>query len=115
LSDTFFSPAALTGHPDLRIAALAPMAVAQEYRRQGVGSALIRSGMEYCKETGFGAAVVLGHPEYYPRFGFTPANQFNLRCEYTVPVEAFMVVELQPGCLHYRSGTIRYHEAFNGL
>lgn len=78
---------------------LAPMAVAPERQRQGIGSALVRAGLDRCKEPGFGAIVVLGHPEYYPRFGFSIAKRFDIGCEYEVPDEVFMVMELQPGYL----------------
>jgi putative acetyltransferase len=61
-----FSPVSLTGHPDLKIMGLAPMAVAPEYQRKGIGSALVRAGLDRCKQLGSGAVVVLGHPGYYP-------------------------------------------------
>jgi putative acetyltransferase len=109
-----FSPIALSGHPGLRIMGLAPMAVAPARQNQGIGSALVRAGLERCRELGFGAVVVLGHPRYYPRFGFCPAARFGLRCEYDAPDEAFMAVELQPRYLRGKSGTVRYHVAFNG-
>lgn len=92
---------------------LAPMAVAPDHQRKGVGSALVRSGLARCKELDFSAVVVLGHPEYYPRFGFTPAVQFGIGCEFAAPPEAFMIVELETGCLHGKSGMIRYHSAFD--
>src|SRR6185503_109729 len=62
-----FSPVTLAGHPELRIMGLAPMAVVPEHQREGIGSALVRAGLEECRKLGFGAAVVLGHPAYYPR------------------------------------------------
>ena len=58
--------------------------------------------------------VVLGHPEYYPRFGFVPASRFGLRCEYDVPDEVFMALELEAGALSGVSGLLSYHEAFAG-
>ena len=91
------------------------MAVTFTHRRQGVGSALIRGGLERCKEMGFGAVVVLGHPEYYPRFGFRPAVNHGLACEYDAPPEAFMVMELQPNYLAAASGTVSYHAAFGDV
>jgi len=107
-----FSPVSLSGHPDLQIMGLAPMAVAPEHQRMGVGSALVRAGLEQCKRLGFGAVVVLGHPEYYPRFGFVPSTRFHIGSEYNAPEDAFMAMELLPGYLHQRAGTIRYHAAF---
>jgi putative acetyltransferase len=110
-----FTPVALSGHPDLKIMGLAPMAVSTQYRRKGTGSALVRVGLEQCRLLGFGAVVVLGHPKYYPRFGFSPAARFGIDCEYRVPEEAFMLVELQSGYLLGASGTVRYHAAFSDL
>jgi putative acetyltransferase len=110
-----FSPVSLTGHADLKIMGLAPMAVAPEHQRKGVGSALIRAGLERCKRLGFGAVVVLGHPEYYPRFGFVPSTRFGMTSEYGAPEEAFMAMELNPGYLGRKAGTIRYHAAFAGV
>jgi putative acetyltransferase len=108
-----FSPVSLTGHPDVKIMGLAPMAVAPNHQRKGIGSALVRAGLERCKQLGFGAVVVLGHPEYYPRFGFSPSSRFGMGCEYEVPEGVFMVMELQPGYLRHTSGTIKYHAAFS--
>ena len=110
-----FSPVSLSGHAALKIAGLAPMAVAPEEQRRGVGSALVRTGLERCRQAGFGAIVVLGHPEYYPRFGFVPSARLGIKSEYDVPEEAFMVLELQPAYLSGRAGTIRYHAAFGDL
>jgi putative acetyltransferase len=107
-----FAPVTLMAHPDLRIAGLAPMAVVPAKQRQGIGSALIHEGLERCGQLGFGAVIVLGHAEYYPRFGFTPASRFGLRCEYDVPANVFMALELDQGILKGKSGTIRYHPAF---
>ena len=110
-----FSPVSLSGHPGLKIMGLAPMAVTLAHQNKGIGSALVRAGLERCKELGFGAIVVLGHPEYYPRFGFSPSARFGIGCEYEAPEEAFMVVELQPSYLRSKSGTIKYHAAFKNV
>jgi putative acetyltransferase len=109
-----FSPVSLSGHPALKIMGLAPMAVLQERQRQGIGTALVRVGLEQCRLLGAGAVVVLGHPAYYPRFGFSPSARFGIRCEYDVPDDVFMLVELQAGFLQGVSGTISYHPAFGG-
>lgn len=107
-----FSPVSLTGQSNAKIMGLAPMAVAPERQRSGVGSALVQAGLDHCKRLGFGAVVVLGHPEFYPRFGFVPSTRFGITSEYNAPEEAFMALELRPGYLHGTPGTIRYHAVF---
>jgi putative acetyltransferase len=110
-----FTPVTLTDHPELRIIGLAPLAVVPAGQRQGIGSALVREGLDRCRQLGFGAVVVLGHAEYYPRFGFSPAARFGLACEYDVPEDVFMALELEPGFLSGKAGTIRYHPAFSSV
>src|SRR5205807_8756724 len=96
----FFSPVTLdTADPDSTILGLAPMAVLPEYQKQGIGSQLVQEGLKECRRIGCDVVVVLGHPEYYPRFGFAPASQKGLRCEYPVPDEVFMAIELKPNAL----------------
>lgn len=110
-----FSPVSLPEHPTLRILGLAPMAVAPARQRSGIGSALVQAGLGRCKQLGSDAVVVLGHPEFYPRFGFLPSVRFGINSEYEVPDEAFMIVELRPGSLQEASGTVKYHAAFANL
>jgi putative acetyltransferase len=110
-----FSPVSLVDHPELMIMGLAPMAVAAHRQRRGIGSALVGAGLEHCKQLGAGAVVVLGHHDYYPRFGFVPATRYGLRSAYEVPEEAFMAVELRPGYLKDAGGMIEYHAAFGNL
>lgn len=110
-----FSPVTLTGHEELKIMGLAPMAVAPEQQNRGYGSALVRAGLEQCRQLGAGAVVVLGHATYYPRFGFSPSSNAGISCEYDVPEEYFMVLELQPGYLQGKSGTIKYHNLFSDV
>ena len=88
------------------------MAVRDGFRRRGIGGRLIGAGVDACQALGAGALVVLGHARYYPRFGFEPACGFGLSCEYDVPDEAFMALELAPEYLSSKSGLIRYHESF---
>lgn len=80
-----FTPVSLSTDPDLKVMGLAPMAVAPERQRQGIGSALVRAGLDQCGQMGFVAVVVLGHPEYYPRFGFRPSSEFGIDSAYEVP------------------------------
>ena len=109
-----FSPVTVGGHRGL-LMGLGPMAVAPSRQRRGIGSALVLMGLAECRSVGAQAVVVLGHPEFYPRFGFIPADRFGLRCEYDVPHEAFMALELCPAALGDISGTVRYHAAFAAL
>jgi putative acetyltransferase len=121
----FFSPVAMLqsgrsanvgeGAGDLLILGLAPVAVLLEYQRQGIGSLLIQHGLEECIQLGFKAVVVLGSPAYYPRFGFIPAKEKGLGCEYPVPDEAFMVLELESGALEGCAGVVKYRAEFNQL
>jgi putative acetyltransferase len=107
-----FSPVLLAEHPQLKVMGLGPMAVAPRHQRKGVGSALVREALEQCRQLGYRAVVVLGHPEYYPRFGFVPASKFAIRSEYDVPENVFMIAELEAGALRGVSGLIRYDAAF---
>ena len=107
-----FSPVTLDSAPDARLYGLAPMAVTPEKQNRGIGSALVESGLESCRNLGAGAVVVLGHPEYYPRFGFEKASSHGIGCEFDVPNEAFMALELAPGFLEDKQGTAIYHKLF---
>jgi putative acetyltransferase len=104
-----FSPATLVAEPKVALMGLAPMAVVPARQRVGIGSQLVVEGLERCRRANVTAVVVVGHAEYYPRFGFIPACELSLRCEYDVPANAFMVRELHDGALKGFTGTIRYH------
>ena len=98
-----------------RVAGLAPLAVLPERQRQGIGGRLIEEGIARCWVASFDAIVVLGHPEYYPRFGFKPAHEFGLECEFEAPPEAFMALELRTGALNEAAGVTRFHPAFSEI
>ena len=107
-----FSPVRLTGADEVRAMGLAPMAVGPERQRAGIGSELVRDGLARCGRRGVEAVFVVGHPAYYPRFGFSLASGFGITCEFEVPDEAFMALELAPGALRGRTGQVFFHEAF---
>ncbi len=91
---------------------LAPLAVAPDWQGRGIGRTLVRAGLAHAAELGFGIALVLGHPSYYPRFGFEPAEPLGIMPPYPVePSEAWMVVELTPGALGDAAGVVRVAEA----
>jgi putative acetyltransferase len=110
-----FSPVTLEGDADLLIMGLGPMAAAPTHQRKGIGTALVREGLAHCRQAGAQAVVVLGHPTYYPRFGFKPSSTFGIRSTYDVPEDVFMVMELHPHALRGKNGLVRYHPAFNEI
>jgi putative acetyltransferase len=95
-------------------AGLGPMAVSPAHQRQGAGSALVRAGLDACAATGVKAVVVVGHPTFYPRFGFRPGRAYGLSCEFPVPDDVFMALELVPGSLGHGRGVVYYCSAFRG-
>ena len=95
-------------------AGLAPVAVSELYRRQGIAAALVQEGLKACQAIGFGWVVVLGEPEYYARFHFRPATELGLSDEYGGGA-AFQILELVPGALPVGAGLVRYAEEFASL
>ncbi|HEY3374046.1 MAG TPA: N-acetyltransferase [Candidatus Aquicultor sp.] len=92
--------------------ALAPVAVIPERQNHGIGSELIVHGLRRCQELNYNAVIVLGHAEYYPRFGFVPATTLSIKAPFDVPDEVFMALELKPGALSGIEGTVLYPPAF---
>lgn len=89
-----------------------PMAVLPSHQRKGIGSQLLERALDKCRELDYDAVVVIGHPEFYPRFGFVPARLKGIRCEFDVPDEAFMVLELRKDALAGRTGVVKYQQEF---
>jgi putative acetyltransferase len=83
---------------------LGPMAILPDHQRRGIGD---------LRRAGHRVLVVLGHPDYYPRFGFTPATRYGIGCEFDVPDDVFMALELEPGALDECSGMVRYQPEFS--
>jgi len=94
----------------LSAVALAPVAVLPEHQRKGIGSLLIQHGLEHLQRRDETIVIVVGHPDYYPRFGFSTARAKSL--EGPFPLEAFMAMELRPGALDGIAGSVVYPPAF---
>lgn len=114
LGHIMFSPVAVPGTNGL-VMGLAPMAVDPDQQRSGIGTRLVREGLVKCEELGAIGVVVLGHPKFYPRFGFAPASRLGIGCEYDVPDDVFMAMALRNNGLEDASGVARYHEAFSSM
>lgn len=110
-----FSPATLSAAAGMPVMGLGPMAVLPQRQGQGIGSALLRAGLEHCRELGYEAVFVLGHAHFYPRFGFVAAREFGITSIYDVPDDVFMALELSPGSLAAKAGKMFYHPAFDTL
>ena len=93
-------------------AALGPMAVLPDYQRQGIGGELVAAGNRQLAEAGCPFVIVLGHPEFYPRFGFTSASMHGITCEWDVPDDVFMVLILDATKTEGMSGLAKYRSEF---
>lgn len=91
---------------------LAPMAVSPTRQRDGIGSELVRAGLAKLEAHGCPFVIVLGHPDYYPRFGFEPASARGVRCEWDVPDDVFMLLVLDEDTMAGKSGLARYRPEF---
>ena len=93
--------------------ALAPMSVIPSHQKKGIGSSLIRKGLAVARSLGFSSVIVLGHAQYYPKFGFEKASKWGIKAPFDVPDEAFMAIELEEGSLRGVNGVVQYHDEFN--
>jgi len=94
---------------------LGPMAVLPRYQGKGIGSQLVRIGLEQCRQAGHEIVVVLGYPDFYGRFGFVPTKYRGIHCEFDVPDDVFMVMELRQDALAGRSGLVKYQPEFKSF
>lgn len=104
-----FTKMTIGGRPSL---ALAPVSVAPACQRQGIGSLLIREGHRKARELGFASVIVVGHAEYYPRFGYAPASRWDIRADFAVPDACFLASELMPEALRGVSGVVAFAPEF---
>ncbi|MEH6947096.1 N-acetyltransferase [Bacillus sp. JJ634] len=93
--------------------ALAPVSVAPDYQKKGIGSQLIHTALKNAKEHGLSSVIVLGHKDYYPKFGFKPASLWNIQAPFEVPDEIFMALELTKNSLENVQGVVQYSKAFS--
>jgi putative acetyltransferase len=105
-----YSPVAVG---DMTGAGLGPMAVVPERQRQGIGSDLVTTSLERLRSAACPFVVVVGHPAFYPRFGFKPASPYGISCEWPVPDEVFMIVVLDSLQMQSVRGMARYRPEFS--
>ena len=95
--------------------ALAPMSVIPEHQNKKIGSLLVKEGLRLAKMLGYESVIVVGHPQYYPRFGFSLASQWGIKLPFEVPDTAFLALELIPEALKDRSGVVEYPKEFEAV
>jgi putative acetyltransferase len=110
-----FSPVTIEReHGVLKGMGLAPMAVLPDLQRQGIGSQLVNMGIEQLRNTKCPFIIVLGHPEYYPRFGFEPASRFGIKSQWEgIPDNVFMILWLDTSMKNQITGIAKYRSEFN--
>ena len=110
-----FSPTVIEGeHGIIKGMGLAPLAVLPEMQHQGIGTQLIKAGIQNLRNTQCPFIIVLGHPEYYPRFGFEKASPHGIKCQWEgIPDEAFMILWLDKSPMRRVSGLAKYRDEFD--
>lgn len=109
-----FSPLVIdNGQQQFQSLVLGPVSVLPEYQKRGIGGQLIRAGHQKAKELGFQSVILIGHPEYYPRFEYKPASTLGIKTHYELPSDdVFMAVELTEGALSNVSGMVVFPPEF---
>jgi putative acetyltransferase len=111
-----FTKAYITNAPEVAASFLAPLAVVPKFQKQGIGGALIKKSLELQSASGIDVVFVLGHIEYYPKFGFTPAAKYGFEPTYLIPAEvadAWMVQALKPNILGTIKGKVMGSNSMN--
>ena len=109
----FFPIKVISQKNEYETLSLAPMSVLPNYQKMGIGLKLIAYGIKAAKKAGYTSIIVLGHSDYYPRFGFVPASTFGIKPPFEVPDTAFMALELLPNSLKGKQGTVKYPKEYN--
>jgi predicted N-acetyltransferase YhbS len=109
----FFPIVIRTGDAERESLALAPLSISPEFQKMGIGGRLIEEGLRTAREIGYTSAIVIGHPEYYSRFGFIPARKWGISAPFEVPADAFMGIELQADALMNAGGVVEYPQEFS--
>lgn len=107
-----YSPATIG---DVTGAALGPMSVLPEHQRQGIGTKLVSTGNQKIRESGYPFIIVLGHPAFYPRFGFRRASSLSVKCEWDVPDDVVMLLILDESKMQGISGLVKYRHEFSTI
>ncbi|MBV5312823.1 MAG: N-acetyltransferase [Prolixibacteraceae bacterium] len=109
-----FTPLVIdNGQQQFKSLVLGPVSVLPEFQKQGIGGALIRAGHQKATELGFQSVILIGHPEYYPRFGYKTASSWGIKTHYELPSDdVFMAVELTEGALSKVSGIVVFPPEF---
>lgn len=109
----FYSAVSVAGADS--VLGLAPMAVTPALQKRGIGTLLVNHSLARLRAESWDGVVVLGHPDYYPRFGFRPAAEYDLKCSFDVPDGVFMALELKKNGLEDARGLVEYHPLFNSF
>jgi len=104
-----------SGDTEYQSLSLAPMSVLPEFQRKMIGSKMVTEGLIREKNLGYKSVIVLGHVNFYPRFGFQPASKWGINCPFDVPNEAFMTLELVENGLHKTEGVVVYPKEFDDV
>ena len=110
-----FSPVFLDSNIKIKMMGLAPLAILPTYQNRGIGTLLVRKGLDVCVQKKIQSIVVLGDPNFYSRFGFESSVNYSIRSDFNVNPEVFQIKELKKGVFQGFAGIVKYHDRFNQL